>query len=467
MTIRPRWSYAWVFGYIVLVVAAGLLVSAPGPAREDGYGGTRLEDSSTTFADTLRRSLKDDVLVHWYPRVVDSTHGGYLSDFAADWTPGSPHNKFIVTQARHVWTTSRMHEEAPRDDSMYVRIARHGVDFLRSKQWDHERGGFHSLLTREGAVDAGSDSYTGIKTAYGHAFAIYGLARFHAATGEASALRLAQRTFRWLDDHAHDDTFGGYFRSLRPDGRPHVDGYEDTPPKGQNSTIHLLEAFTELYAVAPDTPRLRERLRELLRITRDTMVSDRGSLRLFYQRDWTPISYRDSSLSVRKEHVERDHLSFGHDVETAFLMLEAAEALGLDPVPTLETGKMMVDHAIEYGWDADRGGLYDAGLVIGPDSVLIAQPSKAWWAQAEALHTFLLMAHHFPEDPRQYGTKGRATWRYIDRYLIDEEHGGWYVHGLDTSPEARTAPKGSIWKGTYHNARALLEGAALLEHANL
>jgi mannobiose 2-epimerase len=416
------------------------------------------------FADTLRQSLQQDLLDPWYPRAIDSTHGGYLSHFSHDWTPLAPQNKFIVTQSRHVWTLSQAHGAMPRKDSLYLQAARHGVDFLQNTMWDEQQGGFYSLVNREGDVQVGSNSFTGLKTAYGHAFVIYGLASHYEATGDSNALHLAQRTFRWLDENAHDDEYGGYFQSIRSDGTPYTDWYDDaTPPKDQNSTIHLLEAFTALYQVAPDTPRLRDRLQELLVVTRDTMTTDRGSLQLFFERDWTPVSYRDSSMSVREKNYPLDHVSFGHDVETAFLMLEAAEALGQDPAPTLHVGKRMVDHALKYGWDGEDGGFHDGGFVIKPDSVYIARASKSWWAQAEALHTFLLMENRFPDAPQDYRAKARRTWRYIDKYLIDSEYGGWYVSGVDESPDAHTESKGTIWKGTYHNARALLKGAELLE----
>jgi len=415
-------------------------------------------------AETLRSSLQKDLVAPWYPRAVDSLHGGFLSDFGPGWTPDGPQNKFIVTQARHVWTAARLHRAHPRPDSMYLRVARHGIEFLRDTMWDERHGGFHSLVSREGTVRAGDGPFTASKTAYGHAFAIYGLAEYARASGDSTVLQFAQRAFRWLNAHAYDSQHGGYFRHLRPEGTPYRDGYDaDTPPKNQNSTIHLLEAFTTLYDVAPETPQLRARLAELLAITRDTMTARRGTLHLFFRRDWSPISYRDSAMAVREAHLDRDHVSFGHDVETAFLMLDAAEALGRDPAPTLEVGKRMVDHALRHGWDETNGGVYDAGLVVGPDSVRILRRTKAWWAQAEALHSLVLMDHHFPNATPEYGARAAAQWRYIDRYLIDHERGGWYRQGLDTAPDARSAPKGDVWKGAYHTVRALLETATLLD----
>jgi hypothetical protein len=64
------------------------------------------------------------------------------------------------------------------------------------------------------------------------------------------------------------------------DGTSYRDGCDaETPPKNQNSTIHLLEAFTTLYEVVPETPRLRDRLEELLVITRGTVTTDRSMLK--------------------------------------------------------------------------------------------------------------------------------------------------------------------------------------------
>jgi mannobiose 2-epimerase len=59
-------------------------------------------------------------------------------------------------------------------------------------------------------------------------------------------------------------------------------GYKD-----QNSSIHLLEAFTELYEVWPDEL-VRSRLQEMLFLIRDIITTKKGYLVLFLKPDWTP-----------------------------------------------------------------------------------------------------------------------------------------------------------------------------------
>ena len=141
--------------------------------------------------------------------------------------------------------------------------------------------------------------------------------------------------------------------------------------------IHLLEAFTELYQVWPDAL-LRERLNEMLLLIRDKITTPKGNLILFFQPDWTPISFQNTDKENILKHRYLDHVSFGHDVETAYLMLEASHALGnTNDTVTLAVGKRMVDHALKNGWDNTRGGFYDEGYYFkGADSITIIKDTK-------------------------------------------------------------------------------------------
>jgi mannobiose 2-epimerase len=218
-----------------------------------------------------------------------------------------------------------------------------------------------------------------------------------------------------------------------------------------------------LYEVWPD-PLLKKRLEELLLLVRDTITTEKGYLTLHLQRDWTPVSLRDSSETYRKKHFNLDHVSFGHDVETAFLMLEASHVLGRknDSLTALKAQKM-VDHALDWGWDAEKGGFYDGGYYWDASGKrTIENKAKVWWAEAEGLNSLLLMAELHPEET-QYESLFKKQWQYIDTYLIDHEHGGWYHEGLDTYPKAKNDPKAQIWKANYHNIRSLMNVIAMLK----
>jgi mannobiose 2-epimerase len=149
-------------------------------------------------------------------------------------------------------------------------------------------------------------------------------------------------------------------------------------------------------------------------------------------------------------------------LETAFLLLEAAHALGLDEdEPTLELTKRMVDHSLTYGWDAEKGGFFYMGKIRNGIQEIISR-QKSFWVEVEGLNALLLMHTLYPDDPMEYYGKFLATWEYIDNYLIDKEYGGWYSNGIDQDPEHKKGLKSSGWKTTYHNTRGMVHCIEML-----
>jgi cellobiose epimerase len=422
------------------------------------------EDIRSRILAEIRYSMKAELLDAWYPRALDKEYGGFLSAFTYDFKPTGDQDKMIVTQARHVWTNAKASLMYP-DEPVYSECAAHGFSFLRDVMWDHRHGGFHTLVSRQGIVKSGAGEE---KTAYGNAFGIYALAAYYAASKDTSALTLAQEAFHWLEKNSHDPVHKGYFQHMNRTGEViirdnKVKSTAETGYKDQNSSIHLLEAFAELYQVWPD-PLLAERLQEMLTLIRDTIVQPEGYMMLFFTPDWKPVSYRDSSEQAIRQHYNLDHVSFGHDVETAYLMIEASHVLGnRDDRKTMAIAKKMVDHSLDNGWDEQAGGFYDAGYYNRDEPGLkIIKDTKNWWAQAEGLNSLLLMSDHFPDDEQQYFERFVKLWNYTNANLIDHEYGEWYQGGLDKEPELKTGLKGHIWKASYHQFRALMNCAERL-----
>jgi cellobiose epimerase len=416
------------------------------------------------IADKIETSLRAETLEKWYPMSVDTVFGGFLSTYTHDWKPEGNQEKMIVTQARHTWVNAKASLLYP-DLEHYRKSSAIGFQFLRDKMWDQKYGGFYWLVSRKG------DVVDDAKTAYGNAFGIYALAAYYEASKDTTALALAKQAFRWLEEHSHDSVYGGYYQHMKRNGEmiirgSSVDSKAETGYKDQNSSIHLLEAFTELYHVWPDAL-LRQRLEEMLKLIRDTIVTEKGYMVLFFTPDWKPVSFFDSSRAVIESHHSLDHVSFGHDIETAYLLIEASEALGRDnDSKTLAVSKRMVDHALDKGYDKALGGFYDEGYYFkGEDEITITRDTKNWWAQAEGMNTLLIFADLYPDDSHQYAEKFVQQWNYIDQYLIDHEFGDWYAGGLDKEPEQKTALKGHIWKATYHHFRSMVNCIRRLRHS--
>ena len=314
---------------VLLLMATSLLTCQPGKNKEPDITKNRL--SQLTLADQLEESLFEYILKPWYPLIIDTMNGGYHSEFNRDWSPGTGSGeKALVQQARHVWATSRIYEAYPEKEE-YLKYAEHGFHFLRDLMWDEEFGGFHAYCTKEG--EAVERSITD-KRIYGQAFAVYGLSQYYRMNNDPGTLQLAQETFLWMEEHAHDKEYGGYFEELRRNGSPILSGDAGEIPgvlgeglKDYNSSIHLMEAFTELYRIWPDSL-VRERLEEMFYLIRDTFVHPDGYLLLYFKADWTHFSPEPAEEVPNGRNWFFEHFTYGHDVETAFLLLETGHVLG-------------------------------------------------------------------------------------------------------------------------------------------
>ena len=412
----------------------------------------------------MDKLLFENMLPVWYPRVIDNEKGGYFSDFTYDWKPEGSQQKMIVTQARHVWSLAQLKMFTKED--VYATYAKHGYVFLKDVMWDRVHGGFYNLVERNGIPVKEKDAGIILKNAYGNAFGLYALATLYEATKEEEVLAFAKKVFLWLENNSYDPVYGGYYQFLTEERKAIKTGWGGVPPKDQNSSIHLMEAFTQLYAVWPD-PLVKKRLSEMIYLIRDKMTHEKGYLQLFFANDFTPFSLRDSLPEVQQKRWNLDHVSYGHDIETAFLLMDASQKL-MDKEPedellkkehqkTLDIGKKMVNHGLKWGWDDKTAGVYDAGYYYKlNDSPGIIKDTKNWWAQSETLNTLWYFHQLYPNDPMNYQKLFVEQWDFIKKYLIDWENGDWYASSLDKDPQAKFGRKSNIWKGNYHTIRTLI-----------
>ncbi len=434
--LRIRPCFAPLAGAWMIIATS--LFAADEPSRPSPEAYRRL-------ANQIERHWRNEVLAVWFPRTVDTRNGGFHSHFLEDWSRGEKNDKTIVYQSRMTWVAAQVARRYPELRDEYLRYTRHGVEFLDRVMWDRQRGGFYWGLDEAGKI---APSYGDEKHVYGISFGIYALAAAHEATGDKRPLELAQQTFAWLETHAHDSVNGGYHEALSATGEPIL-----SPPaagrmtdsigtlygyKSMNTHIHMLEALSALYHVWPD-PKVEERLREVFHLVRDRIAVEPGCLNLFFTPDWRPVP---------------DHDSFGHDVETAYLLIEAAEALGEgEDARTLAVARSLVDHALQWGWDKTHGGFYDKGAAFAT----AWGTEKIWWTQAEGLNALLLMHELFGSETSAYFDAFLKQWEFIVRHQADPKHGEWHESVSAEGHAEPGRPKATIWKAAYHNGRALME----------
>jgi len=390
--------------------------------------------------DALRREMEQElargILPYWMERARDPRRGGFVGSIGADDVPDPEAPRGSILNARIVWTFSAAY--AALDDPAYRLMADGAAEWFLTHFIDPRHGGVYWMIAADGTpVDAR-------KHVYAQAFAVYALAEHARATGSEASLDAAIALFRLIERHAHDDVHGGYQEAfsrewaLLDDARlSEVDADER---KSMNTHLHLLEAYTALHRVWPDA-RVSARLRELAGLFLDRIViSASAHMSGFFDDDWTP----------RPRGV-----SYGHDIEASWLLLEAAGELGDTALRERARGLSvrMARAVLDEAYDAEHGGIVYHRHADGT-----LDDGKEWWPQAEAVVGFLSAWEETDDD--EFLDAALGSWAFIREHVVDRRNGEWFRR---VSREGVVEPgheKAGPWKCPYHNARACLEAMA-------
>ncbi len=389
-----------------------------------------------TLSAEVTACLNKHILRCWFPRAVDP-RGGFFQSYDDTWKPGVDQERNVVYQARLTWTAAEAALREKTNKKLWRERVVHGVAYLSKSLWDEARGGFYWSVDTETKKSTRDEKHV-----YGNAFAIYALATAYKATKDSATLELAKRGFVWLERHAHDGKHLGWFEALELEGTPKSLGAGNDQIgtklglKSMNTHIHILEALTALYGVWPD-PLVKTRLTEAHALVRDKIAQPEGYQRLFFQPDWTPAP---------------DHLSFGHDVETGFLLHESAHTLKLHDDKTKKIARALVDHALAHGWDTQHSGFFDAA---DRETKKIEHREKVWWVEAEGLNALLLMHKLYGKETPRYGEAFLKLWAFIRDKQCDSQNGGWFSATDDDGTPQRSKAKSDAWTDPYHQARSL------------
>jgi mannobiose 2-epimerase len=380
----------------------------------------------------MQRDLRENLLPFWLEQVLDERSGfrGYLAD---DGRPDPTAPLGGVLCARLLWTFSAAYRRT--GDPAHRRAADHFRAWLTGPFRDAVHGGIYWMLDRDGRPIADR------KQTYALAFALYGLAEHHAATGRPESLEQALELFRLVEEHAADPAYGGYFEARARDWSALEDvrlSEKDlNAPKSMNTHLHVMEAYAALVRAGGGAA-VRGRLGAIVRLHLDRIVDPASRhLLLFFDERFTPISRA---------------VSYGHDIEASWLLVEAAEAAG-DAVlvdRARAEAVAMARVALAEGTDREHGGLFAERAEDGH-----LDDEKHWWMQAEAVVGFL-NAFEISRD-EAFLDAAERTWTFVERFVVDREHGEWRWRVRRDGAPIAGLPKVEPWKCPYHNSRAALE----------
>lgn len=370
-----------------------------------------------------------EILHFWSTQTIDHRQGGFIGKMDNQGLVDYTAPKGLVLNARILWTFSAAY--ANLHDPMYLAAAQRAFGVLSTHFYDDHFGGYYWSVTAAGAA------LNTRKQIYGQAFVLYALAEYLRVLDEeqqAAVLQRARAIFDWIEKHSFDSQFNGYWEAVARNGTALEDlrlsDRDSNAPKTMNTHLHILEAYANFYHSWPD-PQLHERLKNLIDLFLDKIIdAETKHLVCFFDAQWNLVSAP---------------VSYGHDIETAWLLLEAAE-IAQYRVENAREMAVSVAVAAAEGFDAQSGALlYEDHL-----------PEKHWWVEAEAMVGFL-NAWELTREEHFFG-KSLSCWAFIQNHLKDKLRGEWYW-GIDAQGNVMaTEDKVGFWKCPYHNTRACLEG---------
>ncbi|MCR4788582.1 MAG: AGE family epimerase/isomerase [Lachnospiraceae bacterium] len=371
-----------------------------------------------------------NVIIPFWKGLRDEKFGGYYGYVDHDLNVDKKAFKGCILNSRILWFFSNAYMTL-KDESL-LSEARNAYIFLKDHCYDRECGGVYWSVEYDGKVRED------VKYTYNLAFAIYALSSYYDASGSEGALKIAKDIYDVIETKCRDEK--GYLesgnRSFEPISNEELSENGVIASRTMNTLLHVMEAYTELYRVSGLTE-VRKSLDFILDVYTEHIYNPKlHRQEVFFDDDYRPLI---------------DLHSYGHDIETAWLMDRTVEILG-------EAGHEKKISPITKDLTANIYRVaFDGHSLANECENGIVDDRRIWWVQAEALLGFL---NGYQKDPskKEYLDAAKAEWDFIIENVVDKRKGSeWFS---EVSPDGRPDPELPIvepWKCPYHNGRMCME----------
>lgn len=378
----------------------------------------------------------ENILQYWMAHAVDEKNGGFVGRIDHRNAVYANASKGSVLNSRILWSFSAAYSLTRKGE--FRSMAERAFDYIVQYFFDKDFGGVYWT------VDADGKPLDTKKQIYAQAFAIYGASEYFLATGDEKAKALAQQLYFDIVKYSYDVKHGGYREALSRNWQEvddlRLSDKDANEPKSMNTHLHLLEGFANLYRIWPNED-LKERIEELITLFLEHIIGADNHLGLFFSDNWEARS---------------NIISYGHDIEAAWLIQEAAERIGNKTLLTqVKKRSILLAQAAAEGLDSDGGLWYEYDRLTRH---LVRE--KHWWPQAEAVVGFL---HAWQVSGKEkFLQQSLQSWKFSMDFIRDIPGGEW-VWGLKDDDSVMTEEdKVGLWKCPYHNSRACMEVARRL-----
>ena len=382
--------------------------------------------------EEVKEELVSNILPFWMTKMIDADNGGFYGRIDGSGATYKDADKGCVLNARILWTFSSAFRIL--NTPGYLKTAERSKDFLLEHFFDKQYGGVFWLLDHNGEMKDGK------KQIYAQAFAIYGLTEYYRITNDEICLAKAIELFRLIEKYSYDKKLGGYFEAFSREWGSlddlRLSAKDANEKKTMNTHLHILEAYTNLYRIWKDDL-LKKQLRNLVEVFTEKIVNSRTfNLNMFFDEQWND---------------KTDLISFGHNIESSWLIFEAALVLG-DVTLTSKIKNICLNIA-----DASKKGIMTDGSMIYENFFGSGHQDtdRHWWVQAESVVGFLNAYLMSGKD--EYLRISLAAWKFINDYIIDRQNGEWYWSVDKNLQPNLKEDKAGFWKCPYHDSRMCLE----------
>ena len=206
--------------------------------------------------------------------------------------------------------------------------------------------------------------------------------------------------------------------------------------KTMNTLLHVFEAYTELYRVSKDEE-VKKRLEWILDEFADKV--------------YNPKLHRQEVFFDREMNSIIDLHSYGHDIETAWLIDRGTEVLG---------EKKYQDKLLPIILDLTEQiykVAFDGHSLANECEKGVVNTNRIWWVQAETVVGFL-NGYKLAPEKKEYLEAAEAEWQFIKDHVIDKRSGAeWFWEVTPDGEPISGRPIVEPWKCPYHNGRMCIE----------
>ena len=370
------------------------------------------------------------IMSFYHPRCIDKGVGGFFQNFRDDGSVYDSKTRHLVSSTRFIFNYAMAAKEF--NNSEYLDVAQHGIDYLRQFHLNSKTGGYAWVLNGKEIQD--STNYC-----YGLAFVLLAYSTAYKA-GLSEAKNYIDETFNLMEKYFWSADDGLYYDEISADWS-RVSEY-----RGQNANMHSCEALIMAFEATQEEKYLQRALLIARNICqRQAKLAD-GLIWEHYNSDWQIdwLFNKDTPDDLFRPW----GFQIGHLTEWAKLLIILERYANEDWL--LIRAQELFDVAVNKGWNSNSGGLVYG---IDPDGN-VCDGDKYFWVQAESIAAAALLAKR-TGNMSYWGWYNRI-WEYSWNHMVDHEYGAWF-RILDSDNNKYDNLKSPVGKTDYHTMGACYE----------